>query len=230
MFNAFHHIGCTFVAHAFHLYKLSEVEFVNIGKCPDQFFIDKLFDECGTKIVNIHLAFTDEINQPLFEDGGALCIDTADKNAIVVFSNWSSADRAACGNRKRFAVEQIPLFVFDRDHLRNDFAGLFNDDRVTAADIQFAQHIKIMQTGPLDRRSGQFDGFEVGHWGQCAGLADLDFDGFDHRFCLFGGEFIGDTPARAAAGHAESILLVVAVELDDHAVHSIVQFVFFVSP
>ena len=82
-----------------------------------------------------------------------------------------------------------------------------------------------MQAGAFDGRAGQFDGFEVGHRRQHAGFADLNVDGFDDRLGLFGGEFVGDAPSRRTAGHAEHVLLVVAVDFDDHAVDLVIEFV-----
>ena len=80
-----------------------------------------------------------------------------------------------------------------------------------------------MQRGSLDGCSGQRDGFEICHGGECAGFSDLNLDGFDDGLGLFSGKLEGDAPARGPAAQTQLPLVIEPIDLDDHSVDLIVK-------
>src|SRR3954468_20456347 len=56
------------------------------------------------------------------------------------------------------------------------------------------------------------------NWSQGAGAADLNLDVLEHGLRAFGGELMGDAPARSSADEAEAALPVETIDLVDHAV------------
>ena len=66
-------------------------------------------------------------------------------------------------------------------------------------------------------------GRQFGDGRELAGAADLHGDGVDLRDARFGGEFVGDGPARGAAGVAEALLGGVGVDFENHAVDLVAE-------
>ena len=66
-------------------------------------------------------------------------------------------------------------------------------------------------------------GVKLGYRRELAGAAHLHGDAVDLRHARFGGEFIGDGPARRAAGIAQALLGRVRVHFEHHAVDLVAE-------
>ena len=71
------------------------------------------------------------------------------------------------------------MVFFDAHNVWNNLPSLFNHDRVPHTDIFALNFVRVMQTCPADGGLGQFNGFELSHWSECASLSDLNFDGIE---------------------------------------------------
>ena len=85
-------------------------------------------------------------------------------------------------------------------HGGNDFAGFFDGDGVADADVFLPDVILVVQRRAADGAAGQENRLQLRHRRERAGASDLDGDGFEFRFGLFGGVFVGDGPARRFGG------------------------------
>ena len=111
----------------------------------------------------------------------------------------------------------------DLDHLGDDIAGALDDDTIADTDILALNLIFIVKACPGHHHPAHGHRLKHGHRCQGSGASHLDDDIVQHRFHLFGGEFMGDGPARGAAHEAEPLLVVEAVDLINHAVDVIGQ-------
>ena len=109
--------------------------------------------------------------------------------------------------------------VFDNfDDFGNHVAAALDLDPVAELEAQALDEVGVVQRGAADGGAADEDRRQFGDRGQLAGAAHLHGDGVDLRDAGAGGEFVGDGPARGAAGVAEALLRGVRVHLEDHAV------------
>ena len=64
---------------------------------------------------------------------------------------------------------------------------------------------------------------QAGNRSYCAGATDLYINGFDNGQCFFGGEFMGNGPARCTGDETQFFLLCQTVNFDHHTVDFIRQ-------
>ena len=113
----------------------------------------------------------------------------------------------------------------DADDLRDDLAGLFDQDVVAQAQVEALDLIPVVQRRPRHRGAGQLHRLEQRHRGDGAGAADVDLDVQHTRGRLLGGELVGDRPPRRAAGLAEFGVQGQFVYLDHQTVDLVLEVV-----
>src|SRR5205823_9529620 len=91
-----------------------------------------------------------------------------------------------------------PLFGDEAQDLRNDIARSLHDDGVADADVFALNLILVVERRILNDDAADGYRLEAGNRRQGAGAADLDVDVFEDGHRLFGGEFVGNRPARIA--------------------------------
>src|SRR5690606_16877189 len=132
------------------------------------------------------------------------------------------ARRAGLGHLER-PLGTGALALDDPDHLRDDVARLLDHHRVADADVLLAAVIFVVQGGPGGRRPGDPHRIQDGHGRDGPRAAHVDHDVPHHRRHLFGRELVGDGPAGALGRHAQALLVVEPVHLDDDPVDLIRQ-------
>src|SRR5689334_10503783 len=87
-------------------------------------------------------------------------------------------------------------FGEDNTHNRRDYlSSFFDGDSVADANVFLADVILVMERGAADGAAGEKNGFEFGDRSERTGTANLDGDSLQFGFGLFGGVFVGDSPA-----------------------------------
>ena len=102
----------------------------------------------------------------------------------------------------------------DLDDLRDNLAGLFDDNRVIEADIFAKDFAIVVKRCMADGGAGEQGGLHGRARGELAGLADLPIHFQQLGAGLLGGELVCDAPAWGLAGHAKLVLQVVVIDLD----------------
>ena len=110
------------------------------------------------------------------------------------------------------------LFQNHIDDGGNHFTGFFDDHGVADADVFLADVIFVVQRGAADGAAGKKNRFKFGHGRERAGATDLDGDGFEFGFGLFGRVFVGDGPARRFGRRSDAALLLERIQFDDRTV------------
>src|SRR5258708_132619 len=111
------------------------------------------------------------------------------------------------------------LRVFDDlDNFWNDVAAALNLDRVAQAEAQALDEVGVVQRGAADCCAADEDRLEFGYRSELAGAAHLHSNAGDLGFSCLGREFVGDGPARGAAGVAEPQLRGVRIDLEHNSV------------
>ena len=150
-------------------------------------------------------------------------------DGALVADDRRAADRA----RRRhleLALGAGPL-LDERPHdLGDHVAGLLEDHVVADPDVLAAHLVEVVEGGPGDGRAGDLDRAQVRHRRERPGPADVRHDVLDHGLDLLGRELVGDRPARRPADHAQPLLLVEPVDLDDDAVGLVRQVVARLAP
>ena len=160
----------------------------------------------------------DEVFQPLERLRRADQAAGATAHHLVVFLNDGAATfRATVGEQKRFRTGG-PLLGNGADDLRDYVTGALDDHRIAGANVLAFDFVGIVQGCPADHHAADGDRFERRDRRQRAGAADLDRYAVQQRLRLFGGEFMGDRPARRSADHTQSALPVDPVHLVDDTV------------
>ena len=119
------------------------------------------------------------------------------------------------GGRKGAVGPQGKLDGYD---LRDDFAALFDVDRVADAHVEGRHHIGVVQRCAGHAGPGDDDGGEFRDRRHRARSADLVGDAVEAGEGAFGGEFVGDGPAGGFGRQAQTLLLRERVHLDHHPV------------
>ncbi len=134
-----------------------------------------------------------------------------------------AADRATRGHLPRFRMRGTALGNHTH-HFGNHVARAAYDHAVAHANVEARDLVGIVQG-----RVGHGDACDLHrpqarHRRRSAGTPDLDVDGFDHGRLLLGRKLVCKRPARRARHVTEFALLVVAIDLVDHAINTIRQF------
>ena len=131
----------------------------------------------------------------------------------LVLDDRRAADRARGGHRE-LALRPGPALDDRADDLRDDVAGLLEDDPVADPDVLAPDLVEVVEGRPGDGRAGDLDRRHVGDRRERPGPADVRDDVLDERLDLLRRELEGDRPARRPADHPEARLLVEPVDLD----------------
>jgi len=108
--------------------------------------------------------------------------------------------------------------LIDFDDGGDDFAGLFDEDGVAEVDVFVGDFRLVVEGGAGDGGAADKDGFEFGDGGELSGASDLDGDGAEDGFFLFGEEFEGAGPAGEFGGGAELVVKGDLVDFDNGAI------------
>ena len=143
---------------------------------------------------------------------------TAAHDLSGLTNGMAAADRAGIGKDKWLAVSQALLR--DRvQHLRDDVPGTLDHYRIADPHILALDLVLIMQGGTGHHDPANGDRLQMGNRCQSTGAPHLNIDLFQYGLGLFGGQFVGDGPARCAADKAHAVLIIEAVQLVDNAVN-----------
>ena len=195
----------------------------------DQVLSQELLDDGVAQAVDVHGIAGDEVGDFFTDDRRAIRISAAPGRFPFAAHDGAAAGRAGRGHGKDF-FRAVPLFRERTDDFRDDFPRLLDDDSIADADVLFLDIVFVVERRPFYRRTGQVDGLEVRRRGQDAGPAEADGNAEDLGLGLFGREFIGNGPARDLDRIAQARLLGEGIDLDDHAVRGVSQFVAAVVP
>ncbi len=97
-------------------------------------------------------------------------------------------------------------------------------------DVLSPDLVEVVERGTGDGGARDLRRPQVGDRGQRPGPPDVRDDVLDDRLDLLRRELVGDRPARGSADDPEPLLLVEAVDLDDHAVGLVRELVALVAP
>ena len=143
-----------------------------------------------------------------------------------------TAFRANCRKRERLAAI-LPVRIHHLKHLGDHVSGALDPYPVADAHImggllarsvdpaKSCDVVRIVEGGVGDHHAAHRDGRQSRYGGQRARSAHLNIDAFKAGNGLFGGEFVGDSPARRPSHSPEPRLPVEAV----HLVHNPIDFV-----
>ena len=199
-------------------------QLVQVRQFLDQTLVDQLVDHRRAESFDVHRAAVGKEAKPFLELGRTGRVDAADVHAAFVALDRTAANRTPLRERELLLFAG-PFLQNDADDVGNDLARLFDHHRVADANVFAADFVGVVQADARDLGPGDFDGFEIGDRRQHAGLADLDGDVLDPRRRLPQLDLVGDDPSRRLAGGAEPVPLGEVVDLDDHAVGLVVEFV-----
>ena len=132
------------------------------------------------------------------------------------------AHRALSGHRPRHGTGRSMLLDHAHD-LGNHVAGAAHDHRVALAHVQARDLVGVVQGRVGDGDAGHLHRLQPGHRRDRAGAADLHLDRAQHGGLFLGRELVRQRPARRARYETHLALLVVVVELVDHAVDVVGQ-------
>ena len=165
----------------------------------------------------------------LADAGGA-----SEVRAVVAHGTLVAHDRRRAhrtdGRHLVFALVARALAREGANDLRDDVAGLLEHDVVPDPDVLPSDLVEVVERRPRDRRAGDLGRLQVGDRRQRSGPADVRDDVLDDGLDLLGRELEGDRPARGTAHHAEPLLLIESIDLDDDAVRLIRQVVALLAP
>ncbi len=129
-----------------------------------QLLVDELVDQLLAQAVDVHRVAMGVPAEPFLELVGAAgrgvgAVDSRPRRPIrstgapqlgQVLGNW---------NARLGPLARVGL---DPDDLRDDLAGLLDDDRVADPDVLALELVGVVQAGTLDGRAGQLHRLEVG--------------------------------------------------------------------
>ena len=165
----------------------------------------------------------------LREPRRAARVRAVDPDRALVLDDGRAADRA--GRRHLVLALRAGPTLRDRtDDLRDDVAGLLEDDPVADPDVLATNLVEVVEGGARDSRPRDLDRRHVRHRRQRPGPSDVRDDVLDEGLDLLWRELEGDRPARSPADHPEPRLLVDAVDLDHDAIGLVREVVALLAP
>ena len=164
----------------------------------------------------VHGVARAEVDQRAQQLAGAVGVDAADRS-FVCFADHGLA--AGGAHLRHFIGRGVFAVAHHGDDLRDDVAGLADDDRVADADILFGNEVLIVQRGAADRGAGKQRRPEHAGRRQNARAAHVDLDVEQRGFFFLRRVFIGDGPLGKLGGGAERFAHGEIVHLDYGAVN-----------
>ena len=202
---------------------------VEVAAPLDHAALQQLLQHLPAGALDVHPAATDEVRQLLGDPRRASRIRAVHADRALVLHDCRAAHRAGLRHRE-FAFRPGPLLDERAHDLGDHVAGLLQDDAVADADVLAPDLVEVVERRPGDGRTGHLGRREVGDRRERSRPPDVRDDVLDRALDLLGRELVGDRPARRAADHAQSLLLVEAVDLDDDAVGLVRQVVARLAP
>ena len=153
----------TLLTHAVELNQIRAtlVQAVEVAEVRDEFLFDQRLDQDRARAFDIHLITAAKESEPLDELRRTKRIDAAQIDAAFVLHDGIGADRARC-RRNDFLGGLLALAGVDRDHLRNNLAGLLDRDRVADVQTEPANLIEIVQRRAAHGRAAKLHRLEIG--------------------------------------------------------------------
>jgi hypothetical protein len=165
----------------------------------------------------------------LREPGRALRVGTVVTDRALI-ANHGRAAHGAGGRHVELSLGPGPALGNGAHDLRNDVARLLQHDPVADPEILAPHFVEVVERGTRHRGSGHLCRPHVRHRRQRPGPADIRNDVLQDCFDLLRWELVRDRPTRRPRDHPEPGLLVVAIDLDDHAVRLVRQVVPLLTP
>ncbi|MDH6188417.1 hypothetical protein M2168_001449 [Streptomyces sp. CZ24] len=171
------------------------------------------------EVLDVEALAAREVVDPLAQLGRAGAgVGAAEVDVALLHRLQRGAAFRALGRHGEGALGAVAEVGDGAEDLRDDVAGLAQDDGVADEDALGADHVLVVQGGELDLGAGHGDRLDLGVRGDAAGAADADADVDEAAVDLLGRVLPGDGPAGRAGGGAEAALEGDLVELDDDAV------------
>ena len=202
---------------------------VEVAARLDQAARQQLLQHGPAGALDVHPAAAGEMGELLGQPRRAFLVGAVVADRALVADYRRPADRA----RRRhleFALGTRPPLRQRPNHFRDDVAGLLQHDPVPYPQVLAPDLVQVVERGSSDGRAGHLRRAHVRHGRQRPGPADVRHDVLEDRLDLLGRELVGDRPARGARHHAEPLLLVVPIDLHDHAVGLVRQLVALLAP
>ncbi len=105
---------------------------------------DQQIDDLFAQSVDVHAWSAAEVNQALFELGGALGTGAADIDAAFVTFQFGVAFRAVFGELELGQV-RLSFMLLHTDDFGDDLSGLLDDHDVADANVQPFDLVGVMQ-------------------------------------------------------------------------------------
>ena len=191
--------------------------------------LEELREDRPAGALDVHPATPHEMPELLRQPRRAAGVRAVDADRALVLDDRRPADRAV---RRHLVLALGPGPPLDDrpDDLRDDVAGLLEDDPVADPDVLAPDLVEVVEGRARDGRAGDLDRRHVRDRRQRPGPADVRDDVLDEGLDLLGRELEGDRPARRPADHPEPRLLVDPVDLDDDAVGLVREVVALLAP
>ena len=170
----------------------------NIHRAGDDFFLIESFDDFAAESFNVKSITGNKMLQPLNGLSGAGQAAGAAADGFVFLTDGVGAAFGADMRKNKFRRAGRSLFREHADHLRNNVARPLNDNRVAEADVFSFDFVFVVQGGVGNNHPADVDRFQISHRCQGAGAPHLNADVANGCQRLFGGEFVGNRPARRA--------------------------------
>ena len=200
------------------------LEGIDIGHILDRPGLDQLFDDLDAQAGDIHGAARDEMLHVAHQLGRAGGVDAVPGHLALEMLDRLPA--GGTGRGRNIGLFRAGAQVHDRaDDVGDDLAGALDQHPVADADILLGDIVEVVQGGIPDDDAIDLDRLQDGLGGQHTRAADLHLDAQQLRGDFTGRELEGDGAARVLADEAQLARQGQVVDLDDHAVGLVGQFV-----
>lgn len=213
-------------AHTFECQEIGLREPVEIGDIVCEVFLNELSDEHFATAFDVHGGAGAPMLEATADLSWAIWVEAAEDDIWLAGSALSGGGARAFGAEGGKFERDFGAGAFigdDADDGWDDLAGFFDDDDIAYADIFPAEFIFVVEGGAADGATGEVDGFEFGDGGESACAADLDGDGAEAGFGLFGGVFVGDRPAWELGCVACTLAERYGIELNDGTIGFVIE-------
>ena len=224
LFNRVQQIPGGFFSHPVECGNLENLQPVEIGDALNQMMIEEQFDDRRAESVDIHRLAGGEEAETLFQARGAVDVFAPPCDLVAFPDDRSAAGRTVVRFRD-LLFRSVAFFGYGPEDFGDHISRLVQKNRVTDAQILFADVVEVVKAGAADDCSRQKYRFQNGGRRHDTGPADVEFH--PEEFCLLflRRELVGDGPSGAARGAAEFALGGDVVEFHHHAVDVVGQVV-----
>ena len=192
---------------------------VDVGVAGDQAIGDQPRDERLAEPFDVHGVARGEMLEAALQLRRARRVLAAPDRLVLAAHAARSRSAGSASASPSASAAIRPIGIDDAHDLRDDVAGLLDDDAVAVADVLAGHFVRVVQRGHRHGRAGDEHRLEHGERRHRARAADVDADRRMQRgLCLLGRELEGDGPPRKLRRRAQPAAQRDVVELDDDAV------------